>query len=277
MRFFMAGARILRRWAFLWAAFPLVLIAGGAWGACVLNVADASPRFVRVSSHGLLAVPRGHLRVTFIGHSSFLVETPGGASLLTDYNGRDLPPGKPDAVTMSNPHRTHSSEAVDPDVPLVLRGWNPTRGIAKVDVRIKDARVFNIPTNFIEAGGFHTNTNSIFVVEAAGLCVAHLGNLRHLLERESLQELGRIDVLFLSIDGTWTLSHPDALRVIRQIGPSLVIPMHFDFRGPEPFATLAKKSFPVKVHDQDHLLFNRKTLPPRTEILFMRESGWRPG
>ena len=245
-------------------------------GACVLDVADIDslerdPLVLRVSSQGVPPVPSGHLRVTFAGHSSFLVETPGGASIFTDYNSGNFPPRKADAVTMSNPHSTHSSEVISPDVPLVLRGWNPTRGIAKVDVRIKDARVFNVPTNFIEAGGFHTNTNSIFVVEAAGLCVAHLGNLNHLLEREILQKLGRIHVLFLPIDGRWTLSHTDALAVIRQIGPSIVIPMHYDFRGPGLFASLAKQSFPVKVLDKNSLLVSRKTLPGRTEILFLRE------
>jgi L-ascorbate metabolism protein UlaG (beta-lactamase superfamily) len=187
--------------------------------------------------------------VTFAGHSSFLVETPGSAFIFTDYSAGLLPPKRP----------------------LVLRGWKADRGVAKIDLRVKDARIFNVPTNFIEAGGFDTNTNSIFVVEAAGLCVAHLGNLRHLLSRESLKKLGRIDVLFLSIDGRWTLNYPDAIRLVQQIRPALVIPMHYDFTGAEPFAGLAKKSFPVKVHDTNTLLISRSRLPRSTEILFMHE------
>ncbi len=60
-------------------------------------------------------------------------------------------------------------------------GWNPKGGAAKVDFRLKDARIFNIPTNPTDIDGQKYYINSIFVIEAAGLCVAHLGNLNHLL------------------------------------------------------------------------------------------------
>lgn len=274
---FKSVARLWRGWFCVWAALLLLLVPGGAWGACVLNVAGGGPLFLRVSSHGLPPVPSGHVRVTFLGHSSFLAETPGGASIVTDYNDQYLPPKRPEAATMSNSHHLHSSETIDAAFTLPLRGWDPKGGIARVDVSVKDARVFNVPTNFTEAGGVKANGNSIFVVEVAGLCVAHLGNLNHLLDRTSLEKLGRIDVLFISIDGSWTLSHPDALRLIRQISPSIVIPMQYDFRGPEPFASLAGRSFPVKFHDADHLLVSRKTLPRRTEVLFLRARGGRTG
>lgn len=248
---------------------------GVAWGACVLDVAHNDPAlpspWIRRVSTGALSVPPGHLRITFSGHSSFLIETPGGASVITDYNARNLPSARPDVVTMSNPHDTHSSDVVDPAIPVVLRGWNPVRGVARHDVRMKDARIFSIPTNFIEAGGIRTHVNSIFVVESAGLCAAHLGNLNHALDAETLKKLGRIDVLFVPIDSRWTLTHTAAIQVIRQVGPGLVIPMHYDFMLPEDFASLARKSFRVKVLDQGVLLVSRRTLPRATEILFMRD------
>jgi L-ascorbate metabolism protein UlaG (beta-lactamase superfamily) len=259
----------------LWAV--ILLIPAVAWGACVLNVAGGPlnfpPLIQRVSSHGIRPpVPARHLRVTYLGHSSFLVETPGGASIVTDYNDQYPPARKPDAATMSNQHHLHSSETIDPVITRPLRGWDPAGGIAKVDVMIKDAKVFNVPTNFGEFGSAKANGNSIFVVEAADLCVAHLGNLRHLLTKKSLQILGRIDVLFISIDGSWTLNHPDALRLIRQIGPSIAIPMQYGFGGPNAFAALASQMFTVKVHGREHLLVSRKTLPRNTQIVFLREN-----
>ena len=123
--------RALKRWTGFCAVFPLILIAESAGGACVLDVAeggrlDPSLWIQRVSARSS-QVPAGHLRITFSGHSSFLIETPGGASIFTDYNARNLPPVRPDAVTMSNPHDTHSAESAD--FPLVLRGWNPSQGL----------------------------------------------------------------------------------------------------------------------------------------------------
>ncbi|MFQ5692541.1 MAG: MBL fold metallo-hydrolase [Nitrospinota bacterium] len=255
------------------AALSLLLVPQAARGACALNVADGGALFARASLHETPPpppVPAGHLRVTYLGHSSFLVETPGGASIVTDYNDQHLPSRRPDAATMSNPHHLHSSGTIDPERTRPLRGWDPGGGIAKVDVRIRDARIFNVPTNFSGSGGARANGNSIFVVEAAGLCVAHLGNLNHLLDRKALRTLGRIDVLFISADGSWTLSHADAVRLIRQIGPSIVIPMQYDFVGPAVFAERAGAYFPVRIHDRDSLLVSRKTLPRRTEVLFLR-------
>ena len=260
----------LRCLAFVGAVVAFALIPKGALGACVLNVAERVPWIQRVSSHRPAPVPPGHLRVTYLGHSSFLVETPGGASIVTDYNDQAPPAWTPDAATMSNAHHLHSSATIDPAVTHPLRGWDPKGGVARVDVRIKDAKVFNVATNFSDFGGVRTNGNSIFVVEAAGLCVAHLGNLRHLLDKKTLRALGRIDVLFISADGSWTLNHADALRLVRQIGPAIVIPMQYDFMGSSVFAALAEQSFPVKVHDKDHLLVSRKTLPRRTEVVFLR-------
>ncbi|MFQ5915231.1 MAG: MBL fold metallo-hydrolase [Nitrospinota bacterium] len=277
MQCFVMGGRVLKPLAFCVFLATLLLIPQSVWGACVLNVAGYGPQIQRASLEAPRPVPSRHLLVTFLGHSSFLVQTPGGASIVTDYNDQYLPPQKPDAATMSNSHHLHSSATVDPAVTRPLRGWDPGGGIARVDVQIKDARVFNVPTNFGEFGAVKTNGNSIFVVEAAGLCVAHLGNLRHLLDRGSLKRLGRIDVLFISIDGSWTLSHADALRLIRQIGPSLVIPMQYDIVQPQIFAALAKRSFPVRVHDKADLLVSRKTLPRNTEILFLRQRERQPG
>ena len=276
---------IFRRKTFGWSHGPrctsvgilLALLAfpPGVWARCALNVADGSgvapvPMIVRVSGDGLPAVPAGHLRVTFLGHSSFLVTTPGGASIVTDYNDGFLPASPPHAATMSNSHHLHSSETIDPALTLPLRGWDPEGGIARVEVMIRDAKVFNIPTNFSEAGGIRVNGNSIFIVEAAGLCVAHLGNLRHLLDRKSLRDLGRIDVLFISADGSWTLSHTDAVQLIRQISPSIVIPMQYGFMGPHSFAVAAMRYFPVKELNRSSLLISRSTLPRGTEVFFVR-------
>ncbi|MDP6084858.1 MAG: MBL fold metallo-hydrolase [Nitrospinota bacterium] len=270
MRVFQTTGFVSSRLARALIAAALLLIPMDALGACVLNVAERVPWIQRVSSHGPISVPPGHLRVTYLGHFSFLVETPGGASIVTDYNDQAPPSWTPDAATMSNAHNLHSSDTIDPAVTRSLRGWDPKGGVARVDVKIKDARVFNVATNFSEFGGVRTNGNSIFVVEAAGLCVAHLGNLRHLLDKKTLRVLGRIDVLFISADGSWTLNHADALRLIRQIGPAIVIPMQYDFMGPSVFGALAECSFPVKVHDKDHLLVSRKTLSRRTEVVFLR-------
>ena len=112
--------------------------------------------------------------------------------------------------------------------------------IAEHDLVFKDVRVRNIPTNVREFGGTRYNSNSIFVFELADLCIAHLGHLHHTLTEQHLQELGLIDVLLVPIDGVYTMAQELMVEVIRQISPSIVIPMHYFSRlGVERFHGLA--------------------------------------
>ena len=47
------------------------------------------------------------------------------------------------------------------------------------------------------------------------LCIAHLGHLHHRLTKEHLDELGRIDVLMVPIDGSFTMGVPLMADVIK--------------------------------------------------------------
>lgn len=261
---------VLLRALGLGAAVATCVAAKGAVAACLLGMVERSPLL-----HFAAAVPAETVRVTYVGHSSFLIETPGGASAVTDYNGINVPAAVPDIVTMNNSHGTHFTDSPNPAIRHVLRGWSERVGaFAKHDVRHKDLRVFNIPTNIGEYGDPGGNGNSIFVFEISGLCIAHLGHLHHVLTKEQLRTLGRIDVLFVPVDGSSTISHPEALAVIDQIAPRLIFPMHFGFFGAaDAFFELASKRYRIRSEKGSTLLVSRKTLPKDTEIVFLQGGG----
>ena len=48
--------------------------------------------------------------------------------------------------------------------------------------------------------------NSIFIFEVAGLCIGHLGHLHHKLDDSHFAQIGRLDILMVPIDGTYTMS-----------------------------------------------------------------------
>lgn len=204
-------------------ALPAVfLLSAGASAKCLPIAGNNPPGLVRV------ALPEaGTVRLTFLGHSSFLIETPEGATAVTDYNGLIGPPATPHIVTMNNAHETHYTDFGDPDIELVLRGWDPAGGIAIHDLTYRDLQVWNVPTNVREAWGTRFNGNSIFVFEAADLCIAHLGHLHHVLTDVHLGDLGMIDVLLVPVDGGFTLAQELMLQVIEQIAAPLIIPMHY--------------------------------------------------
>ena len=63
------------------------------------------------------------MRITYIGHSTFLIESPRLVRIATDYNDYVKPPVLPDIVTMNHAHSTHYTDRPDPGIKHVLRGW----------------------------------------------------------------------------------------------------------------------------------------------------------
>jgi len=152
--------------------------------------------------------------------------------------------------------------------PIILRGitfkqtWNPIR------TSVKDITIVNIPSQRSQSWG--AIANSIFVYEMGSLCLAHLGNIGHLLTPEQVKVLQRVDVMMVPIDAMTNLGFEDIMKVIDQIKPPVVIPMHYDIaRQADLFAAFAKEHYPIKKIAHSQLTLNRSMLPASTEILVL--------
>ncbi len=216
----------------------LALLAGPALARCSQNLVQFGSGIQVASLDGLrFAADMSPNRaiVTFVGHSSFQIDTPQGVRAITDYNGVNGFGRRPDIVTMNNAHDTHFTDTPEDGITYVLRGWpsQPGESEAKHEVTLKDMKVWNVPTNARDWGGgsARINGNSIFIYAVGDLCIAHLGHLHHRLTKEHLEELGRIDVLMVPIDGSYTMGMPLMVDVIRQVQPRIVLPMHYWGRG----------------------------------------------
>ena len=211
----------------------------------------------------------GSYFVEWFGHSSFLIQSGSETRVVTDPN-LDVTPGiAADAVTVSNDHITHNNVGAVSGDPVILRGitfrqtWNPIR------TTVKDIAIVNIPSQRGPAWG--AVANSIFIYEMGSLCIAHLGNLGHLLTPEQEKVLNHVDVLMTPIDAMTNLGFEDVAKVIEQVKPPVVIPMHYDVeRQAELFAAFAKAKYPVKRLGESRLVLSRATLPAKTEILILK-------
>jgi L-ascorbate metabolism protein UlaG (beta-lactamase superfamily) len=189
---------------------------------CPGLIASAPPLVLQAS------LAKDEVGLTFIGHSTFLIETPQGIRIATDYNDYVRVPAVPRIATMNKAHSTHFSHVPDPRIEHVLRGWNPAGGPARHDLTVGDVRVRNVSTNIRDYGGnTEYDGNSIFVFETTQLCIAHLGHLHHTLTPEHLKKLGRIDVLLVPVDGGYTMRTFDMMEVLKSINAPLMLPMHY--------------------------------------------------
>ena len=103
-----------------------------------------------------------------------------------------------------------------------------TRSRPAVDLQYKDVRVRNVPTNIRTfEGGTERHGNSIFIFEVANLCIAHLGHLHHTLTQQQLNEIGRVDIVLVPVDGSYTLDLDGMVEVLHALKAPLMIPMHF--------------------------------------------------
>ena len=217
------------------AATVFAFMAGPVLARCSQNVAALDRPGTRLASLDGWAIAAGgsasRAIITFLGHASYQIDTPQGVRVITDYNGFNGFGRKPDIVTMNNAHSTHYTDTPEEGIAHVLRGWpsQPGETEARHEVTLKDMKVWNVPTNARDWGGgaARINGNSIFVYAIGDLCIAHLGHLHHRLTKEHLDELGRIDVLMVPIDGSYTMGMPVMVEVVKQVQPKIVLPMHY--------------------------------------------------
>ena len=209
------------------------------------------------------------VRITFLGHSTFLIESSKNVRIATDYNDYYRPNVVPEIVTMNRAHDTHYSNNPDPGIKHVLRGWNPDGGPAQHDITVDDVRVRNIPTNTRDwQGGTNVYSNSVFVFEIAGLCIAHLGHLHHTLTVQQLAQLGQMDVVLVPVDGSYTMDLDGMVEVLKAIKAPLMIPMHyFSSYTLERFMARIRGSFEIEESAVPTIVVARETLPGKQKVL----------
>jgi L-ascorbate metabolism protein UlaG (beta-lactamase superfamily) len=211
----------------------------------------------------------GDVTITYAGHSTYVIETPGGVRIATDYSGVYGSSPLPRVVTMNKAHRTHYTDAPDPGIEHVLRGWNPDGGPARHAVVVDDVYVRNVPTDIRNWGGLEPDGNSIFIFEVAGLCIGHLGHLHHRLTDAHYGAIGRLDIVMVPIDGGMTLSLDSMSEIAGRLYSSMILPMHRHATQISEFTGPLSKKFAVEMSASRSLKVNLRTLPKRPTIVVL--------
>lgn len=219
-------------------------------------------------------LPDHTVRLSYIDHSMYMIETPGGMSAVTDYNGYIGPtPFVPDVVTMNHSHTSHWTSSPDPAIPNVLKGWSDAAGPAEHRLEIGDMLVRNVPTNIRGrfGGGVELYGNSIFIFEAAGLCIGHLGHLHHEPSPEQYAAIGRLDVVMAPVDGGMTLPIPVMIKVLKEFRSSIVLPMHaFSSVSLNAFLAGMSDEFRIDIRDAQEIEVSLRSLPSEPTVVVLR-------
>lgn len=211
------------------------------------------------------------VEITYLGHSTFLVETPGGVTIATDYNGWYRPAILPMVATMNKAHSTHYTLTPDPGILHVLHGWSDMPGEkADHDLVVGDAYIRNVTTDIRNFGSMEEDGNSIFIFEVAGLCIGHLGHLHHELTDGHYAEIGRLDVVMVPVDGGLTMGADSMSRVVKRLHSSLILPMHRPGPPVDRFVAMFDGRFDVYRSPEASVSVSMRTLPKRPLIHILK-------
>lgn len=200
----------------------------------------------------------------WLGHSCFYIHSPGGAAVVTDpfdpkSTGLEAPGTGAHLVTVSSPEPQHSFtsgvRAFQGEKKEVVRGR---------EARLKDLRVVPIETS---PGRF------AYVYEAAGLRIAHLGDLEKPVTADQAKQIGAVDILLVPAGGRG-ITPKQAVEITKQIGPRIVVPMAYStqsMQGPDSKLRpvddfIAASPYAVTNKDLDTILIGKSQLPASTEI-----------
>ncbi len=228
-----------------------------------------APRGIEFASFSE-GLTREEVRLNYIAHSTYLIETPTGRGIATDYTGFigiDAP--LPDVVTMNKAHSSHWTANPDPDIEHVLRGWGDFSEPARHRVSLDDELLIRNVTTDIRSGfdGREEDANSIFIFETAGLCIGHLGHLHHEPTEEQYAAIGRLDVVMVPVDGGMTLDTASMIRVMRRVKAQLVLPMHWFGRGTlDRFLAGLSDEFEIELAETSSTTVSLRTLPRERTI-----------
>jgi L-ascorbate metabolism protein UlaG (beta-lactamase superfamily) len=237
-----------------------------AFGFChELEVVQGN--FLRVA-----ATSSAPILIEWMGHSTFQITSSKGTRILTDPHGAfDLPhPTLPQhIVTTSHQHAPHNSVGMAPGNPVVLEGLTRTgEDWNKIYTIIRDVSVYTVPAFHDKSRGMQRGKNAIFVFRLDDICIAHLGDLGHLLTPEQLKMLGKIDILLVPVaGGFYTVTASEAREVTKQVNPKIAIPMHYWWEAAvEEFTQDMPR---VKIMNSPVLKISKADLPQPPEIVVL--------
>jgi len=202
--------------------------------------------------------------ISWLGHSCFGIRGKGATIITDPYSpGLGYSLDKPTAhiVTVSHQHPGHSYVQ---DTRLIT---------GPGEYEISGVLIIGIATFHDANGGRERGKNTVYLIEIDEISVCHLGDLGHMLTTGQVEEIGNVDVLLLPVGGVSTIDASLAAKVVRQLEPKVVVPMHY--KTPElswelePVEIFLREIGVQEINAQLKLSFTKSSLPLSTQVFLL--------
>ena len=168
-------------------------------------------------------------KITWAGQSCFQISVSNSRDHSADIvidpydeaTGLKLPNFSADILLVTHQHHDHNNIKGIKGTPFLIDGPG--------EFEVKGVFVQGIPSFHDDKEGKERGQNTIYTIEAEDIKFCHLGDLgQKQLTDEQLEKIDGVDVLMIPVGGEYTISSAKAQRIISQIEPKMVIPMHYD-------------------------------------------------
>lgn len=182
--------------------------------------------------------------------------------------GLKMPKLEADILLISHSHSDHN------DIKSISGNYFLISGPGEYEV--KNIFVQGISSFHDNSQGKERGENTIYTIEAEDLKICHLGDLgQKELTDEQLEAIGEVDILMIPVGGVFTISAKEAMKIMSQIEPKIIIPMHYGFpklkiklEGVDKFL----KSLGIKnLQPQKKLSIKKKDLSPEEAKIVLLE------
>ena len=244
------------------------------------------------------------LTLSYYGHCAFLLESPQGARVLTDpyrnapgfyWFTRRFPAVECDLALVTHAHFDH--DAVDrlAETTSVLRmpGRFQFQDVSISGIQDWHSGQWTSEQLLEEAGrltpkqmmdrhfGLAGIPNVMFRLETAGLSFLHMGDNRANWPDDVSAAVGQVDVLLISVDDSChLLNHDQVARLIAQVQPKIVVPMHYRIPDLNPDSITLDQPLrwldaqpAVKRLEGHSVIISKDTLPGSTQVWFFQPAA----
>jgi L-ascorbate metabolism protein UlaG (beta-lactamase superfamily) len=172
------------------------------------------------------------MKIAWYGQSCFrlIIKVSGGEKItlfidpFDKETGLTPPRGNADIIICSHNHRDHSNTKSLSGAPFIIDGPG--------EYDVKKVYIKGIYSFHDDKKGEERGINTISVIEAEDLKICHLGDLgQKELSDIQLEKIGEVDILMVPVGGNFTIDGSEAVKIINQIEPKVIIPMHYKIPG----------------------------------------------
>jgi L-ascorbate metabolism protein UlaG (beta-lactamase superfamily) len=208
------------------------------------------------------------MEISYLGHSCFKIVGKKLTVIMDPFDpekvGIKLGKYETDVVTVSHEHSDHNFTRAIKNEFLLLDSPG--------EFEVKEVEFTGVSASHGNFGDEERGKITVFTIEIEGIKVCHLGDLGSDLNSEQLEEIDGVDILLIPVGGVYTIDSKAAAKIVSQIEPKIVIPMHYKIGKMQELAPLEEfiKEIGIEAVTQEKIKVTVRDLPEKLELVILK-------